>query len=94
VTAFPNPTVAMPLFVSYEALYPRQFMSAVDELKNGNPAIKVFALHVPTNRGVLGTYPACYSDLRVAFERDPTLPLDIASCEKREATITWAAPQG
>lgn len=94
VAVSPNPTVAVPLFVSDEDLYPRQFMSAVAEIKNGNHSAQVFTLHTPTDRGILGTFPACYSDLRVAFERDPTVPLDIASCEKREATIAWAAPSG
>jgi class 3 adenylate cyclase/pimeloyl-ACP methyl ester carboxylesterase len=90
----PSPAVGVPVFVARDDLAPRQSMSALSQIRTDNPSAQVFEMKVPTPSGVLGFFPQCYSDLRAAFERNPTAPLDIASCEKREATIAFVTPAG
>jgi pimeloyl-ACP methyl ester carboxylesterase len=94
VTATPGLTVRVPIFVAHSDLSPRQSMTAVSEVQSANHSARVFELRVPTPEGVLGFFPRCYSDLRAAFERDPTTPLAIASCEKQEPTIAFVTPPG
>jgi class 3 adenylate cyclase/pimeloyl-ACP methyl ester carboxylesterase len=90
----PSPAAGVPVFVARNDLSPRQSMNALSEIRTANPSAQVFEMKVPTPSGVLGFFPQCYSDLRAAFERDPTAPLDTASCEKHEATIAFVTPSG
>ena len=92
-----NPTLAavgVPTFVGRTDLSPRQSASALDYIRAGIPTLRVFEVHVPTPAGVLRFFPLCFSDLRAAFERDPTGPLDTAGCERQESKIAFVTPTG
>jgi hypothetical protein len=94
VDAEPVPALAVPTFVAREDLVPRQNMSALDAIRQAIPGAQVFELRVPTSVGILGTFPTCYGDLRSAFEANPTKPLAIAACEKKESKIAFVTPGG
>jgi pimeloyl-ACP methyl ester carboxylesterase len=88
------PSLGVPTFVAREELVPRQSMNALDAIRTGIPGAQFFELRVPTSGGVLGSFPNCYADLRNDFETDPTKPLPIAACEKKESKIAFVTPGG
>jgi class 3 adenylate cyclase/pimeloyl-ACP methyl ester carboxylesterase len=94
VTDSPNPSVAVPVFAARNDLSPRQNTNAIDAIRSFDPSVTVFEVSVPTAGGLLEYFPPCYGDLRGAFERDPSAPLDVASCEKRTPKIAFVTPSG